>query len=138
MSEREGRRIDTRNFAGLARKHWALWGTKGHMTTHVNFEMGVAFALLIFPIKAVFDEAELTRASQLGPIEYFKAEAREVAALELYEHFYRDGWTADIATIVKNKLAPQTARAIGIIWLLAILEAGQQLAVQAEAATPAA
>jgi hypothetical protein len=123
---------DTRQFTAVARKHWALWGTKGHMTTHFNFEMGVAFALLIFPIRPTFVEAELIRARRLGPVEYFKAEAREVAGLQLYERFYTDGWTADIAAVVKNKLAPQTARAIGVIWLLAILEAGQDLAVQAQ------
>lgn len=110
------------------RRNWQIWGAKGHMSTHQNFELGIAVALLIFPIRAQLDAAELARARQLGPVEYFKSEAREVAALELYERFYREGWNNDIASIVKKVLAPKTARTIGIIWLLAILEAGQHLA----------
>lgn len=112
-------------------KNWALWGAKGHMSTHVNFEMGIAFALLIFPIRATFTDADLASARQLGPVDYFKAEAREVAGLELYQRFYKEGWNNDIASTVKKVLAPQTARTIGIIWLLALLEAGQQMVTDA-------
>lgn len=121
---------DPSKISAVVKKHWTIWGAKGHLSTHFNFEMGVAFALLVFPIRPVFNEAELARARQLGPVEYFKAEARDVAGLHLYEQFYRTGWTAEIATAVKSKLAPQAARAIGIIWLLAMLEAGQELAAE--------
>jgi hypothetical protein len=125
---------DTSKFAAQVKKNWAVWGAKGHMTTHFNFEMGVAFAMLVFPIKAEFTEHELSVARRLGPVEYFKTQARAVAALQLYERFYREGWNADIAYIVKNQLAPQAVRAIGNIWLLALLDAGQQMAVaEAEA-----
>jgi hypothetical protein len=123
---------DTSKFTASLKKNWAIWGAKGHMTTHMNFEFGIAFALLIFPIKAELTDDELARAHRMGPIEYFKSEAREIAALNLYDRFYKDGWTADMANIVKNTLAPQAARAIGIIWLLALLEAGKQLVCQAE------
>jgi hypothetical protein len=122
---------DTTKFTAFLKKNWAIWGAKGHMTTHMNFEFGIAFALLIFPIKPELVDDELARAHRLGPVEYFKNEAREIADLDLYDRFYKDGWNADMANIVKNKLAPQAARAIGIIWLLALLEAGKQL-VQAE------
>jgi hypothetical protein len=119
---------DTTKFAAFMKKNWAIWGAKGHMTTHMNFEFGIAIALLIFPIKPEFSEPELALANRLGPIEYFKHEAREIADLNLYDRFYREGWNAEMANIVKNKLAPQAARAIGMIWLLAFLEAGKQLA----------
>ena len=126
----ELRRASPVKVAQGIRKNWEIWGAKGHMSTHFNFEMGVAFALMIFPIKPVFTETELAKARELGPVEYFKAEARDIATLNLYDSFYRQGWTTEIATVVKNKVAPQGARAIGIIWLLALLEAGQVLAVQ--------
>lgn len=122
---------DPKRVAGLVRKHWSLWGAKGHMSTHFNFEMGVAFALLLIPMRVSMSETELARARQLGPVGYFKAEARDIAELHLYEQFYRQGWTADLGSQVKNRLAPRTVRAIGVIWLLAILEAGQQLAIEA-------
>jgi len=124
--------LDDKDFARLmaqAKKHWALWGSKGHYSTHFNFEMGVAFALIMVPIRATFDEAMLAHARRLGPIEFFKEKAREVADLHLYERFYKEGWNNDIATIIKNDIAPTTAAVIGYIWLLAILEAGQELAI---------
>jgi hypothetical protein len=108
-----------------------IWGAKGHMTTHQNFELGIAFALLIFPIRPEFDDQELGRARSLGPVDYFKNEAREVASLDLYQRFYKEGWNNDIAGQVKKVLAPKAARTIGIIWLLALLEAGERLATQA-------
>jgi 16S rRNA (guanine966-N2)-methyltransferase len=78
---------DTSKFTAMLKKNWAVWGAKGHMSTHMNFEMGIAFALLIFPIKPQFSEHELARARELGPVEYFKAEARAVASLDLYNQF---------------------------------------------------
>jgi hypothetical protein len=119
---------DTGKITASVKKNWAIWGAKGHMTTHMNFEMGIAFALVIFPIRPEFSEHELARAGQLGPVEYFKSEARAVSSLGLYDRFYHQGWTNELAVTVKNRLAPQTARTIGTIWLLAVLEAGQQLA----------
>jgi hypothetical protein len=117
-------------FSGHVQKNWDIWGYKGHMSTHQNFELGIAFALLIFPIRPKFEDQELAKARRLGPVEYFKAEARDIASLELYERFYKVGWTSEIASVVKKTLAPQTARTIGIIWLLALLEAGERLAIQ--------
>jgi hypothetical protein len=117
---------DITRFTAFIKRNWAIWGAKGHMTTHFNFEMGVAVGLLVFPLRPKFDEAELARARRLGPIGYFKEEARDIAGLSLYERFYKEGWNNDIASIVKNRIAPQTARAIGNIWLLAMLEADQQ------------
>jgi hypothetical protein len=123
----ELRRASPEKVAASIRKNWEIWGAKGHMSTHFNFEMGVAFALMIFPIKPVFTDIEMARASELGAVEYFKSEARDIASLNLYDAFYRQGWTTEIATVVKNKVAPQGARTIGIMWLLAVLEAGQDL-----------
>jgi hypothetical protein len=130
------KRGDTSKFAAVVKKHWAIWGAKGHMTTHLNFEMGIAFALLIFPMRSAFNDEEFARARQLGPVEYFKDQARDIATLDLYDKFYKDGWTAEIATAVKNRIAPQTSRTIGMIWLLALLDAGQELAVAASEADP--
>jgi hypothetical protein len=128
---------DTSKFTALTKKNWAIWGAKGHMTTHMNFELGIAFALLVFPIRPEFDELELARACSLGPVEYFKSEAREVASLDLYDRFYKEGWNNDIATTIKNQLAPQAARVIGTIWLMALLQSGRQLATTSEAAAHA-
>jgi hypothetical protein len=129
---------DPNKYVAFLKKNWAIWGAKGHMSTHQNFEMGIAFALLFFPIKPEFSEHELVQARELGPVEYFKHEARAIAGLNLYERFYEEGWSNELAVAVKNVLAPRTAQAIGIVWLLALLDAGQQLAEQAQEAAAAA
>lgn len=124
--------MDAKDFARFkanAKKHWAVWGTKGHYTTHFNFELGVAFALIIFPIKCSFEDSELAHARSVGAINYFKEKAKHVADMELYERFYKEGWNNKIASVVKNEIAPVTSATIGYIWLLAVLEAGQELAI---------
>ena len=131
------KRGDTTKFANSMvsiKKNWAVYGVKGHLSTHFYFETGIAFALLIFPIRPVFRDEEFIRVREIGPLEYFKAEARDIATLNLYERFYRESWNADIAGAIKNKIAPQTARTIGLIWLLAMYEAGEQL-VRSDSAT---
>jgi hypothetical protein len=120
-----------------AKKNWAVWGFKGHLSTHFNFEMGIAFALLIYPIRGKFKPDDFARARRLGYLEYFKEQARDIAHYDLYERFYKQGWNSDIAGVVKNVIAPMAAETIGIIWLLAVLEAGQELAIEQVAAVEA-
>lgn len=109
------------------KKGWAVWGGKGLLTTHFNFEMGVAAALLGQKIRVRLDVAKLAQARQMGIIDFFKQEALDIAELNMYERFYRRGWNTELARQVKVKLAPQTVQTIGIAWLLAYLESGQEL-----------
>jgi hypothetical protein len=111
---------------GFIRKNWAWWGRKGVFSTHINFEMGVASALLLFPIKVHLDDQILASARRMGYLQYFKQEATAVAQLKLYHRFYAEGWTVGLAKAIRDEVAPRAARAIGIIWLLAYLEAGFQ------------
>lgn len=107
------------------KKGWQIWGPKGLFSTHHNFEIGIAFALIRFTHPGELDERLVVLARRLGPVEFFKMEAREIAQLKLYDRFYAEGWNADIAGIVKTVIAPKTSAAIGVIWLLAMLEAEQ-------------
>jgi hypothetical protein len=120
---------DVSAFGATFKKYWAIWGVKGHLSTHFYFETGIAFALMTYQVRGVFSEAELSKARQLGALDYFKSQARDIADLNLYERFYTESWSADLMNAVKNQVAPQTARTIGLIWLLALLDAGEQLAV---------
>ncbi len=113
------------NDLGIFRKGWMWMGGKGVLSTHLNFEMGVASTLLLFPIKAELDHAKLAEARQLGALTFFKQEARAVAELDLYDQFYKAGWTAELAQIIRKQIAPHTTQVVGIIWLLAYLEASQ-------------
>lgn len=109
------------------KKSWAVWGGKGLLTTHFNFEMGVAAALIGQRIRVRLDVAKLVEARQMGITEFFKQEARDIAELQMYERFYDKGWNTELARQVKVKLAPQTVQLIAIAWLLAYLETGQEV-----------
>jgi hypothetical protein len=117
------------SFMKTMQKNWAIWGAKGELSTHFNFEMGVATALFGARLKVAVDPIKLAEARKLGPVEFFKQEARGIAELGLYESFYETGWNGDMVSLVKKQLAPRTAQAIGILWLLAYLEAGQQAVI---------
>lgn len=111
----------------LVRKAWSVVGGKGLLTTHFNFEMGVATVILGQKIRVKLDCSKLSDARKDGPVDYFRKEALEIAEMNLYEKFYRYGWTPEIARKAKGKLAPKIVQDIGIIWLLAYLESGEEL-----------
>ena len=109
----------------LLHKGWLWLGGKGVLSTHLNFEMGVASTLLLFPLKVKLDDEKLAEARRMGMVPFFKQEARQVAELKLYDQFYEKGWTAELARTIKQQIAPHAVQVVGIIWLLAYLEAGQ-------------
>lgn len=108
------------------RKGWRVWGPKGLFSTHHNFEIGIAFALLRFTTPGDLDERLVIKARQAGPVEFFKREARAIAQLGLYDRFYAEGWNAEIAGVVKGTIAPKASAAVAAIWLVAMLEAEQR------------
>jgi hypothetical protein len=113
------------------RKGWAILGGKGLLTTHFNFEMGAATAIIGQRIKIQLDPAKLAEARKIGVIKFFKDQAQMIAKLEMYEKFCEQGWTPEIARLIKTRLTPETIQTIAIIWLLAYLEAGMDLAQDA-------
>ena len=67
-----------------------------------------------------------------GKIENFKAQpvghwfrevAQDVARLELYDAFYKTGWTIPLARRVRNQLAPILVQTVTVAWYGANLEA---------------
>lgn len=109
------------------RNNWKMWGPKGLFTTHVAFEMGVAY--LIAPLKSTSrrmhlttDKIEQFEAQSLS--EWFRKTAQEVARLELYDAFYKSGWTIGLARRVRNQLTPMLVQAVELVWYGALVEAG--------------
>ncbi len=120
------------NLVDTIRRSWAVWGGKGLLTTHLNFEFGVAAALVGYRINVTLDHSQLAKARSMGFLPFFEDEAKSVAALQMYEDFYATGWNAELARTVKNRLAPQITQVIAIAWLLAYLEAGLESAKLAQ------
>lgn len=112
------------------KRHWGWWGVKGVFSTHMNFEMGIASALLLAKLKVNLDHAKMAEAAQMGPIKFFRNEALKLSYLNLYEKFYKRGWTAELASASKNVIAPTAVQVVAIVWLMAYLEAGFQSATE--------
>lgn len=133
---RGGRGLDTRNSVKekiilpgstkhqRVKNNWKVWGPKGLMTTHGLFEFGIA--TLIAPLTfsdSVPTKAQLNQVVDIGVLEWFKRSAREIAVLDLYDRYYKRGWTTKLSLDVRHKLAPTIIRAVALAWYLAMVEA---------------
>ncbi len=107
------------------KKSWKVYGPKGLMTTHGLFEMGIA--AIVAPLgfgEAMPTKADVERIDAIGPIEWFKQTSREIAVLDMYEAYYKKGWTSKLANQVRHKLAPSIIKTICLTWYSAVKEAG--------------
>lgn len=105
--------------------NWKMWGPKGLMTTHGAFEWGVATVIAPLKLtKAMPTEDDILAFQKLGMTEYFKVVAKEVAVLDLYEQFYRKGWTPKLSRQIRKQLAPMIVRCVTLAWYGALKEAG--------------
>lgn len=107
------------------RNNWEMWGDKGLLATHFAFEWGVA--LLIFPLRSSRFEAPKQAAQEVRRTDdvaaYFQAQARRIADLNLYNAFYKSGWTPQMATRVRRELMPIIVETVTVVWSAAIQEA---------------
>lgn len=107
------------------RNNWKMWGPKGLMTTHGAFEWGVATIMVPMRLRGKKPTSEeLKEIQKLKPTEFFVRTAKEVAALDLYEKFYKHGWTAKMAQAVRRQLVPTIVKTVTLIWYKAAHDAG--------------
>lgn len=107
------------------RNNWKFWGIKGLLSTHMLFEGGVAFIAQPVPYRNIdLSKEDLLRAKEIGIEEYFKRAARSIALKQMYESFYKYGWTTGLARQVRDELMPTLIRVVTVAWYLALLEAG--------------
>jgi hypothetical protein len=107
-----------------ASNNWKMWGPKGLFTTHAAFEVGIAF--LIAPLKSrprslTPDKIAEFEAQSLST--WFRKLAQDVVRLELYDDFYKSGWTIGLARQVRSQLTPMLVQAVSLVWYGALREA---------------
>lgn len=107
----------------VLRHNWQMWGGNGLLSMHIHFELGVAAAVIAGNIKGDVSPTKLKVARKQGAIDFFKAEAKEIHRLQLYEEFSKKSWTAELARTVRRQLVPSIIQAIAIEWILAAAEA---------------
>lgn len=132
---REGQPKETRNsiytkivMPGRTRvrmiaNNWKMWGPKGLFTTHYIFEWGVAgiMAAMRYHLCAPTD-FDIKTLHEIGVVEYFKRSAREVALLNMYESYYKTGWTAKLARQTRDELVPILIKNVTLAWYFALFE----------------
>lgn len=107
------------------KNNWKMWGPKGLLVTHGFFEFGVAS--IIKPLtfsEAIPKERDMRRVKELGVTELFKQSAREIGVLDMYEAYYKKGWTPKLAWQVRHKLGPIIVQTLTLSWYMALVDAG--------------
>lgn len=107
------------------RNNWKMWGAKGLLMTHWWFEFGIS--TLIKPLsfgEAIPKKSELKFFMEIGLLEWFKRTAREIAVLDMYDIYYKKGWTPKLAFQVRHKLGPAVVQTVTLTWYSALCDAG--------------
>lgn len=114
---------DTRRMR--VKNNWLMWGAKGIFTTHAAFELGVA--TIIAPLKlgsAMPSTDDVEEFTSLKLEDWYRQRAKEIAALKLYDKFYKLGWTPVMAYRIRKQLAPAIIKAVTLTWYGAASSAG--------------
>lgn len=105
--------------------NWNYLGAKGLLSTHMFFEGGVAVLTTMHRFKPEhMSREEIVKARNIGLEELFMRAARRVASFDMYEHFYRRGWTVSLARQVNEELLPTLVHTVAMAWANALHEAG--------------
>ena len=121
------------NRRDAVRNNWKMWGPRGLISTHGYFEWGVAVLLTqVPPRRLALSARDLAEVQQLGVTELFRQRAREIAGLNMYEQYYRTGWTAALAAQVREQLIPVVVQTVALTWFAAAEEA-EEAAGEADA-----
>ena len=107
------------------KNNWKVWGPKGLISTHGLFEIGIAS--IIKPLAfgdATPNEEEIKMMQDLGVVEWFRRTAREIAVLDMYDRYYKRGWSTRLTLDVRHKLVPSITKTVTLAWYSAMQDAG--------------
>jgi hypothetical protein len=106
------------------KNNWKMWGPKGLFTTHTAFEWGVGMLMAPMRLRRARPTADKLGQFAAQPLsQWFRHQAQEVARWELYDTFYKSGWTIPLARRVRRQLAPKLVESVVLVWRGAALEA---------------
>lgn len=126
---RDGESLETRNTArkklvmpGKTRRHqlqnnWEFWGAKGVMTTHFTFELGIATTIAAGRLTNLSPTSnDIVRLKKDGFQPLFDEALQRIVTLQLYEEFFRAGWTRRLARETRQHLMPEIIRTVTLAW----------------------
>lgn len=107
----------------MIKNNWKMWGAKGLFTTHGTFELGVATILMVVERKYKKIKIDDKQILNTGLGNYYRSIAKEIANLNLYDEYYKRGWTTKLSYQVRKKLLPTIIKTVAEVWLYALKEA---------------
>ncbi len=133
---RNGQGIETRNSTkekillpgknarDKIKNNWEFWGAKGVMTTHFNFELGVATTISTVSLDSEyrFNADDIKLLKKQGYRQFFIDILQKVHAMAMYDEFQKKGWTRRLARDTKKQLLPLIIKAVSAGWYAAILK----------------
>ena len=116
--------IKGENLRDTMGRNWEYWGAKGVFATHLLFEIGVAAAIKTTAFADSAPSEEWVKcADDLGLERVFLDAVQEVYALNMYETFWKQGWTARLANQTRRTLIPKICAVVMYAWYAAYREA---------------
>ena len=101
--------------------NWKMWGPKGLFTTHAAFEGGVATIIAPLTLQRGIPSVQLIAQLKKDGIDvWFRKQAQQIADLQLYDIFYKYGWTTNLTRQIRSTLAPLLVQTVTCVWYLAI------------------
>jgi len=107
----------------VVKNNWKMWGPKGLFITHLGFEIGVASIMAPLRFRQAIPNEQDIKNFDLGFDRWYREIAQEIAALNIYEDFYRSGWNIRLTKIVKKNLAPRLIKTVSVAWYQAMMKA---------------
>ncbi len=120
---REKAIIPGKNRRETLNNNWKMWGVRGLLSTHWLFDFGAS--TIIAPLSfsgTIPSEADVEKIRETGVIDWFKQSAREIATLNMYEEYYKKGWTPTLARQVRTQLAPTIVKTVTLTWYMAVVD----------------
>lgn len=113
-----------KNRREMLKNNWEFWGLRGVMTTHFNFEIGVATTVATERLKEGNpSEEQFEFLRKHGFEATFRTIMNEVDDMNMYSEFSRLGWTRHLADETRRMLIPRTIQAVVLGWYQACQEA---------------
>jgi hypothetical protein len=104
--------------------NWKMWGPKGLFSTHASFEFGIATLIAPLSFKDIESPEKLIHdLSHESIADWYRDLAQTVAKLNLYDDYYKSGWTVKFSNRIKKQLVPTLINAVTAIWYSAYQEA---------------
>jgi hypothetical protein len=108
----------------MVRNNWEFWGAGGVMSTHFNFELGVATTVATERLEAGNPtEEQFTYLKKHGYEKLFRRLLNEIDDMKMYDEFSRLGWTRHLADETRKVLLPRIIQAVVLAWHQALIEA---------------